>query len=89
MSMDTLEKEITKLIAEIIETDDEEVWENRDKHLFEDLGLDSLLGLEIIASIEKKYRIEIEEDRLQEITTLNKTIKLVKDVLASSNLEAK
>lgn len=79
--MNTLEKEIANMVAEIIEVEEEEIWENRDKHLFEELGLDSLLGLEIIANIEKKYKIQIEEEQLKEITTLNKTIEIVKNAM--------
>lgn len=80
--MNTLENEIANIVAEIIEVEEEELWENRDKHLFEELGLDSLLGLEIIANIEKMYKIQIEEEQLKEITTLNKTIEIVKNAIA-------
>jgi acyl carrier protein len=79
--MNTLEKEIANIVAEIIEVEEEELWESRDKHLFEELGLDSLLGLEIIANIEKKYKIQIEEEQLKEITSLNKTIEIVKNAI--------
>ena len=43
--------------------------------------MDSLLALEILALIEKKYRIQIPEDRLPDITTLNQTIELALDIL--------
>lgn len=84
MNKEAFEKEITRMVAEIIEVEETELWENRSKNLFEDLGLDSLLALEIIAHIEKKYKIQIEEEQLKEITTLNKTIQIVKDVMNNS-----
>lgn len=81
--MDSTETELCKLIATIVEMDEAQVWENRDKHFFRDLKLDSLLALEIVAAIEKKYRIEIEESRLPEIVTLSQSINLVKELVAA------
>ena len=63
------------------EIDDKELWDQRDKHFMEDLEIDSMLALEIVASIEKKYRIEIEEEELLDITSLNATIELVQRLL--------
>lgn len=76
-----LEQEITAIVAEVTEIDDKELWDQRDKHFMEDLEIDSMLALEIVASIEKKYRIEIEEEELLDITSLNATIELVQRLL--------
>ena len=76
-----VEQEITAIVAEITEIDENELWENREKHFMEDLAIDSMLALEIVASIEKKYRIEIEEEELLDITSLNATIQLVQRLL--------
>ncbi len=78
--MDQLETELCSLIAGIVEMDESTVWENRDKHFFKDLHLDSLLALEIVAAIEKRFRIEIEEQRLPEISTLTQSIGLVRQL---------
>ena len=72
----TIEQEVTQLIAEIIETDPAEI--NPDAHLVEDLGMDSMMALEILASIEKKFRIKIPEEDLPKITTVNRAIELAK-----------
>ena len=58
-----LERDITAIVADITEMDEQELWDNRDKHFMEELDIDSMLALEIIAMIEKNYRIEIEEER--------------------------
>ena len=76
--MKQLEQEITAIVAEVTEIDDKELWENRGKHFMEELDIDSMLGLEIVASIEKKYRIEIDEEELLDITSLDATVALVK-----------
>ena len=71
-----VEKEVRNLIADIIEMDPDEI--SPDAHLVEDLGMDSMMALEILASLEKKFKIRIPEDELPKITTLNKAIELTK-----------
>ena len=71
-----VEKEVRDLIADIIEMDPDEI--SPDAHLVEDLGMDSMMALEILASLEKKFKIRIPEDDLPKITTLNKAIELAK-----------
>jgi acyl carrier protein len=77
---DSLESEITFLVAGITELDSTEIWVKRDAHFFKDMEIDSLLALEILACLEKKYRIEVPEERLPEITTLNNIIELVRSL---------
>jgi len=79
--MEAIEREIVQIISEILEMDEEVIWGNRDLNFITDLGLDSLLALEIVASIEKKYKIEIDEERLTEVLSLNDSINLVKSLL--------
>ncbi len=74
--LETLEKDIKTLIADIIEMDPNAI--DSDAHLVEDLGMDSMMALEILAAIEKKYKIRIPEDELPKITTLNGAIELAK-----------
>ena len=76
-----LQQDITAIVAEVTEIDEKELWDQRDKHFMEDLDVDSMLALEIVASIEKKYRIEIEEEELLDITSLSATIDLVQRLL--------
>jgi acyl carrier protein len=78
--IDSLEYEITVLTAEIIELDSAEIWAKRDAHFFKEMQIDSLLALEILATVEKRYRIEVPEERLAEITTLSNTIELVRSL---------
>jgi len=72
-----LEREITTLVAEIVEMDAGELWAQRDLHFVKDLGIDSMLALEILAALEKKYKIEIPEEEILDLTTLQSTIDLV------------
>ena len=72
----TIDQEVTQLIADIIEMEPSQI--DPDAHLVEDLGMDSMMALEILASIEKKFRIKIPEEDLPKITTVNCAIELAK-----------
>ena len=74
-----VEKDIRELVAEILETDPEKI--DPSAHFVKDLGMDSMMALEILASIEKKYRIIIPEETLPKFVDLNKTVGIVKDIL--------
>ncbi len=77
--MQGIEEEIRNLVAMIIEKDPAEI--DPDAKFFQDLGVDSMMALEILAAIEKKYKITIPEEKLAKITTLNETIALAKEYL--------
>jgi len=79
--MPDIETDIKNLIAEIIEKDPSEI--NPDAKFAEDLGVDSMMALEILAGIEKKYKITIPEEKLVALTTLNETVAVAKQYLAS------
>lgn len=81
MSVENLEKDITAIVAEVTELDENEIWEKRDADFFKDLEIDSLLALEILALIEKKFKIQIPEEKLVDITSLNATIEMTRSTL--------
>jgi len=77
-----IEKEVTAIVAEVTEVDEKEIWEKRDANFFKELEVDSLLALEIMALIEKRFKIQIPEERLVDVSSLNATIALTKQALA-------
>ena len=79
VNANNIEKDIRDLVAEILETTPNEISANA--HFVKDLGMDSMMALEILASIEKKYRIVIPEDYLPKFTDLNKTVALISEIL--------
>lgn len=83
-----IERTVTQVVAEVSEKKEEEIWEKRDQNLFKDLGLDSLLALEIVAMLENKYNISVPEERIIEIATLNDAVHLVEDMLAAKDKAA-
>ncbi|MBU1026829.1 MAG: acyl carrier protein [Candidatus Margulisbacteria bacterium] len=75
----TLSKEIKTLVSKVIKIPEEKI--DQSANLFSDLGVDSLLGVEIFAALDKKYGIDVPEDRLKDVNTLADIIKLVEDQL--------
>ena len=77
--MNALRDEIRALVAKIIKLPAAKIDPNAD--LFTELGVDSLLGVEIFAALDKKYRVEIPEHKLQQIKTLYDLAALVAEYL--------
>ncbi|MFH0763137.1 MAG: acyl carrier protein [Candidatus Omnitrophota bacterium] len=77
--MQEIENEIRNIIAEIVEKDPAEI--SPEAKFFEDLGMDSMMALEILAAIEKKYKISIPEEKLMQLTTLKDTIAVAREYL--------
>ncbi|HRZ40450.1 MAG TPA: acyl carrier protein [Candidatus Omnitrophota bacterium] len=75
-----VEADIRALVAEILEEEPENI--QASANFIKDLGMDSMMALEILAGIEKKYRIAIPEEMLPKFTDLNTTVSLVKDLLS-------
>lgn len=74
-----LENEIRNIIAEILEKEPAEV--TLDAKFVEELGMDSMMALEIMAAIEKKYKIAIPEEKLTQLATLRETVAVAKEYL--------
>ena len=83
MSNANMKEELRALIAEIAEKD-----EIPDDVSFKDLGIDSMMGVEIVAAIERKYQVKIEDAELAQITTLNAAMALVEKKLQGAPLHA-
>ena len=53
-------KDVRALVEEVLETESDKIDGNA--NFVKDLGMDSMMVLEILAGIEKKYRMVIPED---------------------------
>jgi len=84
--MQDLENEIRGMIAEIIEKEPGEI--TPDAKFYEDLGVDSMMALEILAAMEKKYKIAIPEEKLAQLTTLRETVSVAKEFLEKKGQNA-
>ena len=70
-----LKREVIEIVAEIAEIEAHEVAADAE---LEPLGIDSLDGLRIIAEVEKKYGIVINEDEISTIRTVPDIFALVR-----------
>jgi acyl carrier protein len=65
---------IRNIIHDVADIDPAQI--KGDTHFVKDLGMDSLMGLEVVALIERRYSIKISEDDLMQILTLDKAIEI-------------
>ena len=76
MPVGNVDQQVLELIADILEMEPAKI--DPSAQLVEDLGMDSMMALEILATIEKKFRIKIPEEDLPKITSVNRAIELTK-----------
>ncbi|HEY4022447.1 MAG TPA: phosphopantetheine-binding protein [Pseudonocardiaceae bacterium] len=78
-----LEKEDLRVtVAEVLDVDEESV---TDEALFiDDLGVDSLMALEVMVVLEKKYGVKLDESELREVTCLQKAHDLIEGKLQAA-----
>ena len=74
-----MSKEIKKLVAEIAEVPVKDVKDNT--NFFDDLGVDSMKALEIVAVIEKKYKIVIPEAKIPTIKSVRNIYPFIEKAL--------
>ncbi len=74
-----VEQDLRQLVAMILEVEPDTI--DAEANFVKDLGMDSMMALEILASIEKKYKIVIPEEILAKFTSLNQTVKIVEGLL--------
>jgi len=72
MAQVNLKEELRALVAEIAEKD-----AIPDGATFKELGIDSMMGVEIVAAIERQYKVKFDDSELKEVSTLNKSYELV------------
>ena len=70
--MSQLKDELRALISEIAEVDT-----IPDDTHFKDLGIDSMMGVEIVAAVERQYQIKIEDDEIASFKDLEGAFGLV------------
>lgn len=78
-TLDELKQEVKKMISEITELPAEKLKE--DARFAEDLGVDSMMALEIVASLEKKYKITIPEEDIPNVRSLKNVYELMEKLL--------
>jgi acyl carrier protein len=83
MSQANLKEDLRALVSEIAEKD-----EIPDGASFKELGIDSMMGVEIVAAIERQYHIKIDDDELAGFKDLDGAYALVVKKLEAKSANA-
>ncbi len=75
--------ELHEMIADIIDIDKEMI--DHDTHFINELGVDSLLALEVLVALERKYKIKLSEEELRQMYSLRKVYELVNSYVNPNN----
>lgn len=76
---DQMKQEIKALVSDITEIPVTDLKE--DAEFVKDLGIDSMMALEIVASVEKKYKLAIPEEKISTIRSLQDVYGLLEELL--------
>jgi acyl carrier protein len=77
-----IRNEVKKLIAEVTERSPEEISDTASFE--EELGIDSLMALEIIVAVDQKYKIQVPEEEYKKVKNVDDTVALVLRTLANA-----
>lgn len=80
MSDEELKTQLREIISEVTEVD-----EVPDDVPFKDLGIDSMMAIEIVAEVERTYKLSIPEEELQDLVDFPSVFAKVKTKLAELN----
>ena len=79
MNIDDLEvRKLQRIISEILEAEMNQV--ELDTDLVEELDADSMMALEIMATIEKEFNVNIPEDELPNFGSLREIAQILNDL---------
>lgn len=73
--------ELRELIADVLDIDPDAITD--DAHFIEDLGVDSLLALELAVTLERRYQIKIESNEIADVVRLRDASDLLDRKLSS------
>ena len=76
---DDLKEKVREIVAEVAELD-----EVPDATPFADLGIDSMMAIEIISDVERTYKIKVAEEELETVTDLESVVALVESKLGAT-----
>jgi acyl carrier protein len=77
---DELRNQLRDIISEVAEID-----EVPDDTPFADLGIDSMMAMEIVAEVEREYKLEIPESEIGDLTHFNAVYEKVSRKLAEAS----
>lgn len=80
------QEDLRRTVAAVLDVEVAEVGD--DAHFIDVLGADSLMALEVVVVLEKKYGVKLHETELRKVTCLRETYELLRAKLAGRDAEA-
>jgi acyl carrier protein len=74
--------EIKRLIANVTEREPDEI--PNTAHYMDELGVDSLMAMEVMIAVDKKFKIDIPEEEFNKATNVDESVAMVEQWLAVS-----
>ena len=72
---DQIRAEIKNMVARLTEREPEEIADNA--HYLEELGVDSLMAIEIMIAMDRKFAIDIPEAEFHKAVNVNESVALI------------
>jgi acyl carrier protein len=73
---------ITEIVAEVLERDAAEVGPDAD--LVKELGMDSVLAIDIATALEKHYKVQVPDDQMEALVSVRAIADVVDSLLAQA-----
>src|SRR5687767_7547749 len=77
--------ELRRIIADVLDRDEQVI--GYETHFIKDLGVDSLMALEVLVSLEGRYKVKLGEQELKQLTCLRNVYELLAAKGATPALE--
>jgi acyl carrier protein len=77
---DQIRAEIKRLVANVTEREPEEISDTA--HYMDELGVDSLMAMEVMIAVDKKFKIDIPEEEFNQATNVDESVAMVLKWLA-------
>ena len=77
---DQIRAEIKRLIANVTEREPNEIPD--EAHFMDELGVDSLMAMEVMIAVDKKFKIDIPEEEFNKAHNVSQSVALVEHWLA-------
>jgi acyl carrier protein len=83
---DRIRGEIKALIARVTEREPDEIPDAA--HYLDELQIDSLMAMELMIAIDRKFRIDIPEEEFRSAVNVNESVAMVEQFLAAKTIPA-
>jgi acyl carrier protein len=77
---DQIRAEIKRLVSNVTEREPDEISDTA--HYMDELGVDSLMAMEVMIAVDKKFKIDIPEEEFNKATNVDESVAMVERWLA-------